>query len=255
MKPIILALSAALAGTAPLHAQTAPEAPFTSGSSGDLQKKVSPGFAGYTDNVLFGEVWPGDGLSARDRSLAVISVLIATNKPDQLRGHLRRALINGVTPVEASGVLAHQGIYTGWPNAVSALTVFDEVYTAENVDFSLLQQEMPTLPASTSDTEAAAKITEDYAEIAPRFADLGARIVFDDLWTRSDLSPRDRSLVTIASLTATGDMDLLPDYLRRGLDAGMTPNEIAEMLTHIGFYAGWSKSMRAMDVFRDTLDS
>ncbi len=55
---------------------------------------------------------------------------------------------------------------------------------------------------------------------------------------------RDRSLVTIAALAAMGDDDGLEMYLRRGLDSGLTRVQIAEALTHVGFYAGWPKAMR-----------
>lgn len=89
--------------------------------------------------------------------------------------------------------------------------------------------------------------------MAPKFADLTNRVVFGDLWTRSDLSVRDRSLVTIAALTATGDIDLLEPYLRRGVQAGLTRDEIAEALTHIAFYAGWGKATRALTVVTQTL--
>jgi 4-carboxymuconolactone decarboxylase len=141
---VTLSTAAALAQTAP-QAPSAPQVqasgvrPSTPRPSGPLQQKVAPGLAGYTDDVLFGEIWPGAGLSPRDRSLAVISALIAMNRPAQLQGHLRRALTNGVTPVEASGALTHLAFYAGWPNAVSALEVFDTVYTERNVDFGALQ--------------------------------------------------------------------------------------------------------------------
>ena len=102
--------------------------------SGPVQQRIAPGLAALTDDVLFGDVWTRPDLSPRDRSLVTISVLIATGKPAQLTGHLGRALTNGVQPSEASGVLAHLAIYSGWPSAVSALEVYDQVYTARKVD-------------------------------------------------------------------------------------------------------------------------
>jgi 4-carboxymuconolactone decarboxylase len=71
-------------------------------------------------------------------------------------------------------------------------------------------------------------------------------VVFDDLWRRPDLSLRDRSLVTIAALAATGDDDQLDAYVRRGLESGLTRDQIVEAVTHLGFYAGWSKATKAM---------
>jgi 4-carboxymuconolactone decarboxylase len=227
---------------APRSAEAQPQAR----PSGPLQQKLAPGLARYTDEVLFGEVWPGAGLSPRDRSLAVISALIATNKPAQLQGHLGRALTNGVTPVEASGVLTHLALYAGWPSAVSALEVYDRVYTARNIDFAVLQAAVPALPAAASDVAGAQSVTAQVAAVAPKFADLTNRVIIDDLWRRSDLSVRDRSLVTIAALAVMGDADLLEPYLRRGVEAGLTRDQIAEALTHLAFYAGWGKATKAM---------
>ena len=71
-------------------------------------------------------------------------------------------------------------------------------------------------------------------------------VVFDDLWRRSDLSARDRSLVTIAALAAMGDDDQLDLYLRRAIESGLTRAQITEALTHLAFYAGWPKATKAI---------
>ena len=85
----------------------------------------------------------------------------------------------------------------------------------------------------------------NWETVAPKFVQLTNDVVFDDLWRRSDLSVRDRSLVTIAALAAMGDDDQLDVYVRRGLESGMTRGQITEALTHLGFYAGWPKATRA----------
>ena len=189
------------------------------GSSGALQQKVAPGLAALTDDVLFGDVWQRPQLAPRERSLVIISVLIATGKTAQLTGHLGRALNNGVQPSEASGVLAHLAIYCGWPSAVSALEVYDQVYTARKVDTAALRAVAPRLPAPASDAARAKAVAEELGAVAPKFVELTNKVVFEDLWRRPDLSVRDRSLVTIAALAAMGDDDQLDLYLRRGLEA------------------------------------
>lgn len=221
--------------------------------SGPAQQRVAPGLAAYTDEVLFGEVWPGPGLSQRDRSLVVISILIATNKPAQLQGHLGRALDNGLTPIEASGVLTHLALYSGWPNAVSALTVYDQVYTARRVDFDALKAPMPTLAAAASEAARTKAATARLGDVAPRFARLSDQVIVDDLWRRSDLNLRDRSLVTIAALAAMGEAEQLPAYLHRGLAAGLTRAEVGEALTQLAFYAGWPRATKALEVTAATL--
>ena len=225
----------------------------TAGASGALQQKIAPGLATLTDEVLFGDVWRRPELSPRDRSLVTISALIATGKPAQLAGHLGRALDNGVQPSEASGLLAHLAIYCGWPSAVSALDVYDQVYTARKVDIAALRAVGPRLPPPASDAARARAVNDELETVAPKFVQLTNDVVFDNLWRRSDLTLRDRSLVTIAALAAMGDDEQLDFYLRRGLESGLTRAQITEALTHLGFYAGWAKATKAMTAVTRTL--
>lgn len=102
----------------------------------------------------------------------------------------------------------------------------------------------------------AAKAGDDFANqmppladaetIAPKFAALSQTIVFADLWQRPELSPRDRSLVTIAAMAANGDGEQLPFYIRRALRDGWTSEQIGEVFTHLAFYAGWPKASAAI---------
>jgi 4-carboxymuconolactone decarboxylase len=226
---------------APVRSQTGAARP-----SGPRQQALAPGLAALTDDVLYGDMWRRPDLSPRDRSLVTISALIATGKTAQLAGHLGRGFENGLKPGETSGVLAHLAVYSGWPNAVSALEVYEQVYADRNVDTAALRTVGPRLAAPASDAARAKAASEQWGGVAPKFVELTNAVVFDDLWRRADLSPRDRSLVTIAALTATGDVDQLELYVRRGLESGLTREQIAETITHVGFYAGWGKATSAM---------
>ena len=234
-------------------ASTRPQGTTVRRPSGEVQPRIAPGLAALTDDVLYGDVWRRPELSPRDRSLVTISVLIATGKPAQLAGHLGRALDNGVQPSEASGVLAHLAIYGGWPSAVSALEVYDQVYTARKIDTAALRAVGPRLPPPASDAARARAVNEAFAAVAPKFAQLTNDVVFDDLWRRSDLALRDRSLVTIAALAAMGDDDQLEQYLRLGIESGLTGAQITEAVTQLGFYAGWGKATKAMTAVARTL--
>jgi 4-carboxymuconolactone decarboxylase len=240
---------------APLAAEPQPSKPQQAATrpSGPVQQRIAPGLATLTDDVLFGDVWRRPDLSPRDRSLVTISVLIATGKSAQLSGHLGRALDNGVQASEASGVLAHLAIYSGWPSAVSALQIYDQVYTERKVDTTALSAAGPRLSAAASDAARANAVTDEMGTVAPKFAELTRDVVFGDLWRRSDLTPRDRSLVTIAALAAMGDDGQLEMYVRRGLESGLTEAQMAEALTHVGFYAGWPKAATALRVLKRTL--
>jgi len=220
--------------------------------SGDLQQRIAPGLAALTDDVLFGDVWNRPELSPRDRSLVTLTVLIATGQTGPLGNHLTRALTNGLKPSEASALLAHLAIYCGWPSAVAALQPYEQVYDARKVDTSSLAA-TTRLPASASETASGRTTGNALAAVAPKFVQLTNDVVFDDLWRRTDLSVRDRSLVTIAALAAMGDADQLDPYLRRGLENGLTRGQVAEAVTHLAFYAGWTRATRAMTAVANAL--
>jgi 4-carboxymuconolactone decarboxylase len=88
---------------------------------------VFPKLGELTDKVVFGDVWERKGLSKRDRSLITVAALIALHRPEQLRFHLGRALENGVKKDELVETITHLAFYSGWPNAMSAISVAKEV--------------------------------------------------------------------------------------------------------------------------------
>ncbi|MBL8265848.1 carboxymuconolactone decarboxylase family protein [Steroidobacter sp.] len=233
-----VALSA-LAVSAPIEAQERPSvAPKN-------MQAIAPALADYTDNVLFGDVWVRPELSPRDRSLVTVSALIATGKTPQLAGHLNRALVNGLQATEIAGVVTHLAFYTGWPNAVSALNVIEEVFRERKIDVAALRK---TKSTQTPAAEPGPLHSREIASVAPKLAQVTDVVVFDDLWRRSDLSPRDRSLVTIAALAANGDTDQLALYVRHGIENGLTRVQIGEALTHLAFYAGLPRATAAAAV-------
>ncbi|MEV8071599.1 carboxymuconolactone decarboxylase family protein [Streptomyces pseudogriseolus] len=91
----------------------------------------APELVRLTDDVLFGEVWAGEGLSQRDRSLITVSVLIALYRADQLAFHLPKALENGVTKDELVEAITHIAFYAGWPNAMSAISQLKSIVESE----------------------------------------------------------------------------------------------------------------------------
>ena len=91
-------------------------------------------------------------------------------------------------------------------------------------------------------------------DFSPKLAALTDDVLFDDVWNRPELSPRDRGLITVAMLAAGGDLDQLEFHLGRGLENGLTRDELVEAITHVTFYAGWPKGMGAMAVAKRVLD-
>ena len=93
-----------------------------------VMQEVSPKLAELTADVLFGDVWERKELSKRDRSMITVAMLTALYRTDQLRGHIRRALDNGVTQQEISEVITHAAFYAGWPTAANAVRIAKEVF-------------------------------------------------------------------------------------------------------------------------------
>jgi 4-carboxymuconolactone decarboxylase len=91
-------------------------------------------------------------------------------------------------------------------------------------------------------------------EIAPHLADLSADVLFGDVWERPGLSKRDRSLITVAVLTALYRTDQLRGHIWRALDNGVTKEEIGEVITHIAFYGGWPTAANAVQVAKQVFD-
>ena len=90
-------------------------------------------------------------------------------------------------------------------------------------------------------------------DVAPKLADLTDTVLFGDIWERKELSPRDRSLVTVTALVALYRLDQLPFHLRLALHNGLTAEELIEAITHMAFYAGWPNAMSAIGAVKTVL--
>jgi 4-carboxymuconolactone decarboxylase len=87
-----------------------------------------------------------------------------------------------------------------------------------------------------------------FGDFAPGFVHFTDDVLFGEVWQRPQLSPRDRSLLTVAALTAGGNPDQLTFHLQHAKDNGATEQELIEAITHLAFYTGWPKAFSAMAV-------
>jgi 4-carboxymuconolactone decarboxylase len=85
-----------------------------------------------------------------------------------------------------------------------------------------------------------------FGEFAPQLAEFTDKVLFGDLWERSQLSKRDRSLITCAALVACGKTEQMASHFSRAVDNGVTQEELVELITHLAFYAGWPSAVSAM---------
>lgn len=222
----------------------------------DMQA-ITPPLATYTDDVLFGDLWKRTELGPRDRSLVTVAALIAGGHTQQMTGHFNRALDNGVKPGEIAAVITHLAFYSGWPRAVSAIGVAKDVFAKRNIAVDqLVLESNELLPLDqASDAARAAGVNAQMGGTAPALARYTNDVLFSNLWRRPDLTPRDRSLVTITALIAAGQVDQLSFHLDRGMNNGLTRTEVSETITHLAFYAGWPRAVSAVPVAKKVFEA
>jgi 4-carboxymuconolactone decarboxylase len=92
---------------------------------------IAPKLAELTDEVLFGDVWARPELARRDRSLVTVAALVSNGSTEQLVSHLRLAKQNGVSETELVEAIVHLAFYSGWPRAMSAITVAKRVFAED----------------------------------------------------------------------------------------------------------------------------
>ena len=106
-----------------------------------------------------------------------------------------------------------------------------------------------------SEPEAQTRAQQLIGDFAPKLVSLTDDVLFGDIWERTELSPRDRSLITVASLITGGNTEQLPGHLERARENGLTETELKEVIIHLAFYAGWPKAMSAVQVAKRAFES
>ena len=218
---------------------------------------VSPALQHYHDDVVIGDLWNRPGLSQRDRSVVTVSALIANNQTLEMPYYMNKALDHGVTAAELSETITHLAFYSGWPNAMVAVTAAKEVFDSRGIDGEQLPEATPTPLPLDEAAEAQRESTnrENYGQVAPGVLQYTTDVVFRDLWLRPGLAPRDRSLVTVSALVATGQAAQITYHLNRAMDNGLTQEQASEALSQLAFYAGWPKVFSALPVVKDVFAS
>jgi 4-carboxymuconolactone decarboxylase len=92
-------------------------------------------------------------------------------------------------------------------------------------------------------------------DFSPKLVSLTDDVLFGDIWARSELSPRDRSLITVAALITGGNTEQLSGHLQRARENGLTETELKEVIIHLAFYAGWPRAMSAIQVAKNEFES
>ncbi len=222
----------------------------------DDMRTVAPALEKYTQGRLLGDVWKRPGLAPRDRGIVTLAALIARNQTIEMRYYLNLALDNGVKPREISEIITHLAFYSGWGNAMAAVAVAKDVFAQRKIGTDQLPAASPQLLPLDQAAEAqrATRVEEQFGTAAPGVVQNTTDLLFRDLWLRPDLAPRDRSLVTVSALIASGQVAQIPYHLNRAMDNGLTQAQASETLTHLAFYVGWPNVFSALPVAKDVFE-
>jgi 4-carboxymuconolactone decarboxylase len=224
-------------------------------SANDI-RVVAPALDKYRADRLLGEVWKRAGLSSRDRSIVTLEALIARDLTAEMPYQFNLALDHGVTPQEISEIITHLAFYSGWSNAMSAVAAAKDAFAGRQIGSDQLPPASPALlpPNEAAEAQRASRVGEQFGKVAPGVVQYTTDVLFGDLWLRPDLAPRDRSLVTVSALIASGQVAQMPYHLNRAMDNGLTQDQVAEALTHLAFYTGWPNVFSALPVAKDVFE-
>ncbi|MFL6582507.1 MAG: carboxymuconolactone decarboxylase family protein [Burkholderiales bacterium] len=217
---------------------------------------VSPALEKFAQEQLFSDIWNRPGLSRRDRSVVTLAALIARNQAAELPRYFSLALDEGVTPAEVSEIINHLAFYSGWGNAMSAVAAAKEVFAKRRIGDDRLPAAAPTLLPldEPAEKERESRVGQQFGNVSAGVVDYTTDLLFRNLWLRPDLAPRDRSLVTVSALVASGQVAQIPYHLNRAMDNGLTKEQTSEALTQLAFYAGWPNVFSALPVVKEVFE-
>lgn len=217
---------------------------------------VSPALASYTQKSIGEDLWKRPGLSPRDRSLVTVAALIARIQTIGMLHYFNIALDSGVKASELSEVVTHLAFYSGWSSALSAVPILKDIFEQRGIGADQLPEASPMLLPLDQAAEAqrASMVEKNFGAVAPGVVQYTTDLLFRDLWLRPALAPRDRSLVTVSALIASGHVAQITYHLNRAMDNRLTQAEASEVLTHLAFYAGWPNVFSALPVAKEIFE-
>lgn len=215
-----------------------------------------------------GAMWDRPDLDRRDRSLFIVTTLATQARDDELVAHTQIGIRHGLTPDEIVEILPHVASLAGFPAAMAAARQIDEgLRQAAGVD--RLAERDGITAASDAERDAAAAeawaartghpVEQAEAAFETRYADLGAlgelhvRWNLGQIWSRTVLSGRDRSIVAISVLVTIGAMPALAEQVAAARHLGLDGAEIREIVSHLGLYVGLPRATEAMMIVNEVL--
>ncbi|MCC6436363.1 MAG: carboxymuconolactone decarboxylase family protein [Acidimicrobiales bacterium] len=214
----------------------------------------------YVTDFALGDIWSRPGLSRRDRSLVVITILATLNQLNQLRSHVQGGIHHGLTRTEIEEIFVQLAGYAGFPRAIDATTTAHAaIADLQGVD--ALEPGAPATPKQDAERSADAKAVMRQlganqppggvgVDMGP-FTGTAGRFAFGELWSRPQLPMRDRSMVVCATLVTQDKPHELRFHLQAALNNGVTPLELEELMITVIGYAGFPTAVEGFRALRE----
>ena len=213
------------------------------------------------DNVM-GDLWSRTQLSRRDRSLVVVTFLATQGRDEELEAHIEIGLQHGLTRSEIEEIVIQVAGYAGFPAAMSATRHVDAVFCR----LDGVERQPERSPAASKDDaqrsadamdvlhtlfagRAASDPAEALAGMQTRLGDVGTLAfnwAFGEIWSRTELSRRDRSLVVVSILAALSRAEELAVHVPGALNHGVTRVEVEEVMVQLALYGGFPRAVEGI---------
>lgn len=216
----------------------------------------------FNTDIVLGTVWTRTQLDRRSRSLIVISALMTQRTERELDYHLRVALNHGVTRGEIDEVVIQVAGYGGFPSAMPASRAVDAVFRdldGLGPDDRLPEREAAPVRSDEERGELAAdvrhKLTAGRVNPDPALdrvamvealggvGEIAYDFAFGEIWSRPQLSRRDRSLIVLSILGTLARDDEIEFHTQGALNHGLSREEIEEVFVQLTIYAGIPKAV------------
>ncbi|MBV1905316.1 MAG: carboxymuconolactone decarboxylase family protein [Pseudomonadales bacterium] len=227
-----------------------------------MENNMGP-LGSFTLDFAMGSLWSRPELNRRDRSIATIASLVCQKALPELQFHVRAGLNHGLSADEIQEIAIHLCAYAGFPTAIESMKVMDEIFEAQGTsaskDVAKPQDDQERLPTGVDifsgirgkDMSHLAK--GDPGEIMGLIGKHAMEWAFGEVWSRPQLSRRDRSILVVAALTTLGKPDELEIHMPAALNHGVTEIELKELVAHLIAYTGFPATVEANTILLGVL--
>lgn len=219
--------------------------------------QTDPNFVQIMERFTYGEVYQQGNLTAKQRELVSIAVLSALNDNSLLTNHITAALNIGVSPVEIKEVIHQVTPYIGFPKAIDALTVTNEVFKQN--DIALPLEDQAVVDESNRFTEGLAVQKEIFGEVidqayknAPNdqlhIQHYLSGFCFGDTYTRNAIDLKDRELLTLSAIISLGGCEpQVKAHIIGNLNVGNSKETIISAISQCVPYIGFPRTLNALN--------